>query len=305
MTPWRSRRCAELAAALLALGISREAAACPCGAPAGAFPAWTAMDERLTLSLVLGAAAEHGSFDDRGRAWPLPAGVSATRITSDLTVAWRASPAWELTASVAAAWSSVSLPGIAVEGIALGDSALRARWEGPRSLPRGAPMVALWTGVRAPTGDRDPRAQGLTSVGLGHWELSLGGELRWDLAARWTVSVGAELGVRAPARWEGVEMLPGPRGAVLLLAVWRPHDDVALSAGITGWAEVPAWIEGHQDDVPWSYRLGPTAGVIWQVTPALRLLASLGVDPRVDHLGANTSANVRGSLGLSWAALRD
>jgi hypothetical protein len=45
--------------------------------------------------------------------------------------------------------------------------------------------------------------------------------------------------------------------------------------------------------------------VIWQVTPALRLLAALGVDPRVDHLGANTSANVRGSLGFSWAALRD
>ena len=32
----------------------------------------------------------------------------------------------------------------------------------------------------------DPRAQGLTSVGLGHWELSVGAELRWDLAARWT-----------------------------------------------------------------------------------------------------------------------
>lgn len=304
MKPSRSRRCAELAA-LLALALPRAAGACPCGAPAGAFPAWTAPDERLTLSLVLGAAAEHGSFDHRGGAWPLPAGVSARRLTADLYVAWRPSPAWELTASAAAAWSAVSLPGLSVEGIALGDSALRARWEGPPSLRRGAPRVAVWTGLRAPTGDRDPRAQGLTSVGLGHWELSLGAELRWDLAARWAVSVGAELGVRAPARWDGVEMLPGPRGAALLLAVWRPHEDVAISLGLTGWAEVPAWIEGRQDDVSWSYRLGPTAGVSWQVIPSLRLLAAVGVDSRVDHLGANTAADVRGSLGLSWSARRD
>ncbi|MFO0628575.1 MAG: transporter, partial [Polyangiales bacterium] len=217
MRPWRSRRCAELAAALLVLSASREARACPCGAPAGAFPAWTALDERLTLSLVLGAHAEHGSFDEHGRAWPLPARVSMHRLLADLTVAWRPAPAWELAASVSAAWSDARQPGLAAEGVALGDTALRARWEGPRSPRRGVPGAAVWSGVRIPTGDRDPRAQGLTGVGLGHWELSLGGELRWDLAARWSASVGAELGVRAPARWNDVDVTPGPRTAALLL----------------------------------------------------------------------------------------
>lgn len=305
MKPWPSRRCAEALGALAACTFTTVAAACPCGAPAGAFPAWTAPDERLTFSAMFGASTEHGSFDARGRAWPSPDGVSSHRVTADLIAAWRPAPAWELAASVAGGWSATRLPGLQAESIALGDSALRVRWESPRTTSGAAPEVALWTGLRAPTGDHDARAFGLTAAGLGHWEMSLGGELRWTLSRRWSLSVGAELGARAPARREGVEVTPGPRVAGLLLAVWRPTNPLALSLGVSAWSESPAWIDGQQDDAGWSYRLGPTVGLSWQLARALRLLATVSADPRVDHLGAGASAELRGSLGLSWSPLRD
>lgn len=298
-----SPRCAELALAALLFGA--PVAACPCGAPSGAFPAWTALDERLTVTALAGYAGEVGSFDDRARAWPLPRDVAAHRVSLDLLAAWRPVAAVELSLGVAAAWSRASQPGVLAEGISLGDSAFRARWELPRSPSAGVPAAALWLGARAPTGERDPRANGLTSVGLGHWEASLGGELSWSFGARWTLSVGVELGARAPAVWNDVEVTPGPRGAALLLAVWRPSERVALSAGVTAWLELSPWVQGVREDPSVSHRVGPTLGVSWQALPALRVLASAGVDPLLDGFGGNATASVRATLGLSWAALRD
>lgn len=278
--------------------------ACPCGAPAGAFPAWSALDERLTFTAVTAWSMELGTFDERSRTRSLPPGVSTHRATLDLLASWRPSAPWELTLGVAGMFTSAALPGLRAEGISLGDSTFRARWELPSSAP-SRPTLALWSTLRAPTGARDEGANGLSSAGLGHWELALGAELRWAVASRWALSVGLELGARAPATHGGVEITPGPRGAALLLAVWRPSDDIALSIGLSAWTEAPAWVAGVADDVPWSYRVGPALGMSAQLSPALRLLASIAVDPPIDGFGARSPANLRASLGLSWAPLRE
>jgi hypothetical protein len=303
MRPSRSRRCAE--SLLAALALAAPAAACPCGAPAGAFPAWTALDERVTVTALTGWSREIGSFDARSRALPQPRGVRSDRVTLDLLAAWRAHRSVELALGVAAAWTRTELPGIAAEGFALGDTSLRARWESPVPVSPAAPAVALWGAVRAPTGGRDLRANGLTSVGLGHWELGLGVETRWRFGLRWSLSVGAELGLRAPADVGGTTYTPGPRAAALLSVIGRPTDRLAISLGLSAWLEAAPWLDGVAAEDAVVHRVGPALGLSWQVVDAVRVLGSVSVDALVDGLGANSPANVRATLGLSWAALRD
>lgn len=300
MRPSRSRSSVELG--LLTLALAAPAGACPCGAPAGAAPAWTTPSERVAVSAVSGWSHELGTYDARGRAWPLPQGVATERATLDLAVAWRALPSLELAASVAGAWTRAAQPGVTREGISLGDSAFRARWESAVPMSPARPSVALWVGARAPTGERDTGANALTSAGLGHWVLSLGAEARWRLGARWELSAATELGVRAPATWNGATVTPGPRALLALAAVWRPSTRLALSAAVSAWWEAAPWIHGAQSPDASVYRVGPSVGASWQVADALRALASLSVDPRVDGFGANGSANLRATLGLTWTA---
>lgn len=301
MRPSRSPGSIELTLALLAM--SAPAAACPCGAPAGAAPAWTTVGERIALNVTAGWTHEYGTFDARARARPLPPGVSTERATLDLTAAWRALPSLELSAGLAGAWTRAAQPGTLREGISLGDSTFRARWESPAPRSPARPALALWGAIRAPTGDRDEGVNVLTAVGLGHWELSLGAQARWHLGRAWELSAAAELGLRAPATRGDATVTPGPRALVALAAVWRPSPRLALNASLSAWWEAPMWIRGEQSPDAGAYRVGPGAGASWQVREGLRVMTSVSVDPRVDGLGANGGANLRATLGIT-AALR-
>lgn len=281
--------------ALCAAALAPAAAsACPCGALVGPSAPITGAADRWGAAVNVSALAELGRWDSRSGAQGNPEGASAYRGVLDLAAAWRATPALELGLGVAAGYSAVENPGQSLTGGGLGDSYVRARHELGLTRAGWVPTGAAWAGLRAPTASRalnDPGLAMATGLGLGAWEASVGGELRWALGARVQLALSGEVGLRF-AGLDGYS--PGHRAAVTVTVVHEVTQRVSLTAGAGEWMELGV-------DGSLLRRTTVSVGAQWRASLDWRAMARVDVDPLVDGAGNELPAVVRASLGVAWA----
>jgi hypothetical protein len=295
-----SSACSFRSALVVALALApRTAPACPCGPGAAPVTSLTTPDEAFALRLSVAALTETATWDDRARAWPSPAAVRTRRVIVELAGAWRPGRRVELMALVGGAYTAADQPGVTVRAASLGDVTVRARWEahdGP------AWRVALSGAVRAPTGSAvtGTLANGVAGLGLGAWELALGGEVARRSPDRGEVGVAAEAGLRAPAeRAQGGTWTPGPRVSVTAFGAWRATPVLTWTASVSHVLELDAWRDGERVDGSGARRTTVATGLNLRVASAL-WSASIAADPWVDGLGANATATLRATVGVTW-----
>jgi hypothetical protein len=265
------------------------AQACPCGPDAGPAAALTRTGDRVALSIGLTWARETGTWDTHTRAWPQPLGARVDHGALDVALALRVGDAWEFSARSSLVARSVAHPGFGNQGLGLGDTFVRARWETPSaSTPTSTPDVALWAQLRAPSALEGERALAwaLPSSGLGAWELALGTQLRWRVASQVTLALALEAGTRTGGL--------GPRAVAAVAAQWLPTDRTALSATISEVWEVDAQHLGV------FRRTTAAIGGAVQLSTRWRPSALIACDLRFDGLGRDASAWCRASIASTW-----
>lgn len=294
-----SRSAALLAGSLAALVLPGEPRACPCAPGAAPVTALSAAGDAFALRASVAAITDAATWDERGRAYPTPSGVSTRRLVFEAAGAWRPIRAVELSVLAGAALSAADEPGVSVRALSPGDVTARVRWE-VRNDWRW--RVAASGSVRAPTGDRvaGTVANGVAGLGLGAWELGLGGELARRSDARGEVGVAAEVGVRvATPRDAGSTWTPGPRATVTLFGAWRATAALTATASVSQSFELDAWRDGARVADSGTRRLSIALGVGLRVDRALWSLG-LAADPWIDGLGANATATLRATLAVTW-----
>lgn len=276
-----------------------SAMACPCGAALGPVAPWTQAAEAVAFAATLSWQSELGTVDAQGRAWATPPGVATHRALLDLAAAWRVIPSLELAAQWSAAYTAITLPGASRAEATAGDVSVRARWESAAPLRRVVPQVALWGGLRAPTGSSgNGSLAAVTGLGLGAWEPSLGAELRWRVSEPVTLLALSEVGVRVAPLGDvrpGVRWMAGVAVAHQVTARWGWT--AALSEVLEGEAtERGQTVEGS-DTRRTLLALGASAR--W--TEHLRSMLSVSTDVPIPGIERNVTTQFRAGVSLVWS----
>lgn len=294
-----SRSAARLSGSLAALFFTGESRACPCAPGAAPVTALSVAGDDFALRASVAAITDTAAWDERGRAYPTPSGVSTRRLVFEAAGAWRPTRAVELSLLAGAALSAADEPGVSVRAASLGDVTARARWE-IRNDWRW--RVAAAGSVRVPTGDRvaGTVANGVAGLGLGAWEFALGGELARRSDSRGEVGIAAEVGVRAPTpRAAGPTWTPGPRATITLFGAWRATGALTATASVSQSVELDAWRDGERVADSGTRRLSVALGVGLRVDRAVWSVG-LAADPWINGLGANATATLRATLAVTF-----
>lgn len=270
--------------ASLAIG-GREALACgSCRGPGGAGSALTAPWQRWGVSAAQTMRIGHGVTDQNSTFRAFRKDSHDRVLELALAAAVRPIDAIELGATAAYGNVMVGGPGFRSSRGALGDLALRVRWEVLGEPPielsgqQRLPAVGLTLTTRLPTGPVDrvsdagsagpsPGTVGstATSQGLGTFEGAFALDVRKSFASKYQIGAVGELGLRAPDEALGLDRALGPRGLVRLMAMTFVGD---MTFGF--FADVAA--EGN---VSYGGRTAPDSN---QRTTAFGLSASLKTD---------------------------
>ncbi len=296
----RSSACSFLSAlTLFGISSAREAWGCPCAPGAAPVTAISTPGDSFALRASVAALVDTATWDERGRVYPTPRDVSTRRLVFEAAGAWRPWRSIELSALVGATLTAADQPGVVVRAASMGDVTARARWE---AVDTWRWRVATSAAVRAPTGDRvaGTIANGVAGVGLGAWELSLGGEVARRSEALGEVGVAIDVGVRAPSEREGGSTwTPGPRATVTAFGAWRATAALTVTGSLSHTLELDAWRDGEPVADSGTRRLSAALGFGLRVGRVVWTLG-LAADPWIEGLGANATATMRATLALTW-----
>lgn len=225
-------------AAMGVVAFARPALACgSCRGPGGAGSALTAPWQTWGVSLTETMRLGHGIFDQRSRYRSFGAESHDRVVELAFAAAYRPASAVELGATSAYGNVMVGGPSFRSRRGALGDLALRVRWEAldepPIDLPSGSrrPSIGLTVSLRLPTGTVDrsgdsgagpsPGTVGstATSQGLGTTEVALAIDVRKTFAQRYQLGAVVEGAWRAPDDSVGLERHLGPRGLARMMGL--------------------------------------------------------------------------------------
>lgn len=296
----RSSACSFRSALALVTALSPGVAwGCPCAPGAAPVTALSTPGDAFALRASVAALADTATWDERGRVYLTPRDVSTRRLVFEAAGAWRPWRAIELSALAGATLTAADQPGVTVRAASMGDVTARVRWE---AVDTWRWRVAASTAVRIPTGDRvaGTIANGVAGVGLGAWELSVGGELARRSESLGEVGLAVDVGVRAPSPRDGASTwTPGPRATVTAFGAWRATRALTLTGSLSHALELDAWRDGERVANSGTRRLSAAVGVGLRVDRAVWTLG-LAADPWIDGLGANATATVRATLAVTW-----
>jgi hypothetical protein len=257
----------------------------------------------LTETMRLG----HGIFDSRGGYRSFGSESHDRVIEIGASAAVRPIDAVELGATMAYGNVLVGGPSFRSSRAAVGDVALRARWEAidepAIDLPGGSrrPSLGLTLTVRAPTGTVDrsgdsgsgpsPGTVGstATSQGLGTTEIALAVDVRKTFAQRWQIGAVVEGAWRAPDDSIGLHRALGPRGLVRLMGIMF-EGDVTVGAFVDLAAESDVSYGGRRspESAQRSFSLGASAS--FKTELGFRSGLALSYQPPIDGVSMNAVA---------------
>lgn len=230
-----------------AVGVHARADACgSCRGPGGAGSALTAPYQVWGASLTETMRLGHGIFDDRANYHAFGPESHDRVLELAGAVAHRPVSWLELGATAAYGHVLVAGPSFRSNQGALGDLALRVRWEvieePALNLTSVAqrPSVGLTLSTRLPTGavDRSGDASAgpspgtvgstATSQGLGTTEVALAVDVRKTFGSRWQIGGVAEGALRAADESLGIDRALGPRGLLRVMGIAFVTDDFTV-----------------------------------------------------------------------------
>jgi len=292
--------------------LSLPAPARACGTCRGASDtgsAFTAPDERWSLSLGSLARYETGTWDATGRFHAEPSRVSAWDVTGQLALGVRIVRPIELAVMAGAGVARLSAPGLESVTTGLTDLTLRTRVDVLADDPSqpSRPAVGTWFTVRAPMGSVGTATPGggtaaVGAFGLGAWEVAVGGDVRRTFAERWQPFLAVEGAVRAPDRSLGVPRALGPRMGIRTGITWFASDVVAFSALADLALEGDAALGGENVPNSWQQRVGVGLAATARVPNGLRFSLATWADVPVDAMGRNGSATLRLAFAIGYAS---
>jgi len=296
------------AAGLVASFVPRRAEACgSCRGPGGAGSALTAPWQRYGASLTETMRLGHGIFDSKGHYRSFGAGSYDRVIELGMSAAYRPIDDIEIGATTAYGNVLVGGPSFRSGRAALGDLALRVRWEvldePAIELPSGSrrPSLGLTLAVRVPTGTVDRSGDGgsgpspgtvgstATSQGLGTTEVALAIDVRKTFAQRFQIGAVVEGAWRAPDDSIGLHRSLGPRGLARLMGLVF-EDDVTVGVFVDLAAEADVAYDGRtsKDSGQRSMSIGTSASL--KTDLGFRSGLALAYQPPIDGVSINAVA---------------